>query len=244
MTDATGPARLLIQMPWGRVGSNLLVMMLQDSLPAGTTDIANEPFLQIKQADAQSAWLEAHFGEPPDGPMLVGCKNSMRATADADRLARDIERLGLSLLRHRRRNIVKVTVSVLRARLYAERALAEAGEKKWGVARGEDPLPPAPLDPESFVPALRNAGRADAALQAFAPDCPTHDLDYETLHGDPEAVTAEVLAWLGLDAARPARPRFAKATADSLAEAVPNLAELRAAANAAGLERYDRMFEA
>lgn len=242
MSDAHPPAKLLILIPWGRVGSNLLVMLLQDSLPCGAVEIANEPFLRIKDAQRQTAWLDAHFGGKAASVELVGCKSSVRATADLDRLARDIERLGLSLLRHRRANLVKVAVSVLRGRLLAAEAIGKEGRAKWGVAAGEAPPPPTPLDPAAFVKVLRNAVRADRALSEFAPDCPTYDLAFERLQRAPEGTARDVLDWLGLTGTREAHPRFAKMTPDNLAAAVPNLAELRTAAREAGLERYDRMF--
>lgn len=242
MSATAPPAKLLVLMPWGRVGSNLLVMMLQDSLPDGSVKFANEPIIRQKRAELQTAWLETHFAAAAPDLALVACKSSIRATADIGQLARDCERLGLSLLRHRRINLVKVAVSVLRARLYAERTKGPDGRCHWGVLRGASPLPPVALDPDAFVSALRNAGRADDTLAQFAPACPTFDLTYAELQADPRKATRRVLDWLGLAATREARPRFVKATADDLAKAVPNLDELRRAAGAAGLERYDGMF--
>lgn len=151
MSGARGPAKIMLLMPWGRVGSNLLVMMLRDSLPRGTVKIGNEPFTRIKNADRQSEWLDRHFGIASSKLRLIGCKSSIRAMAIADLLARDMERLGLSLIRHRRRNLVKVAVSVLRGRLYAAHTMRKHGEQKWGVRPGNRPLPPTALDPEAFV---------------------------------------------------------------------------------------------
>ena len=244
MSAAIAPARLLILMPWGRVGSNWLLMMLKDSFPETATRWRNEPFILKQDPAAQMAILSGHYAADDPEIELIGCKSSIRVVTDLDMLARQSERLGLSIVRHRRDNLIKVAVSVIRGRRYAERTKERYGRQIWGVLKGDDPLPPVDIDPDEFVRALRNVVKTDEALRSFTPECPIYDLEYRKLKGDPDGVKDEILGWLGIAAQCPSKARFSKATPDSLATAVPNLDALRGATREAGYGELDGMFDA
>jgi hypothetical protein len=150
---------------------------------------------------------------------------------------------GCFLVRQRRENLVKVAVSHLRGQIYADLMKKRSGKPLWGVPRGERPLPPQPLDPRRFARLLLSVAQADEALMRFAPDCPIRDIVYEDLKQDPKRILHELLSWLELPAQRPPEILYSKATPDKLADAVPNLEELRTAARNVGLGDLDAMFD-
>ncbi|MEQ9661237.1 MAG: hypothetical protein RLN87_01660 [Parasphingopyxis sp.] len=234
--------RLVIMMPWGRVGSNLLSSLIKGSFDSGTVRFANEPLYQMRDKAKQEAWFRG-FYQPEANERLIGSKHALRALEDRDATARLFEELELPVLRMRRDNIVKVAISQERAKLYARRSERETGKAMWGVRKGEDPLPPTPLDAEEFVDTLALVAAEDKALAAFRPDCPLFDLDYETLVASEGKTLAAIFDWIGIAPDRAPQERFVKATPDDLAKAVPNIAELRNAAAKAGLERLDPMFD-
>ncbi|NNC73752.1 MAG: hypothetical protein HKN78_12885 [Sphingomonadaceae bacterium] len=230
-------------MPWGRVGSNLLVAQFRDSFASRMTRIRNEPLNVIKDADEQLGWLRDFYGERNDDELLVASKHGLLSIADIDAFSGFLVEQGIRLIRHRRDNLVKVAVSQQRAELYARHSTEEDGKARWGVLRGEKPLGTVDLDPAEFVRTLRYVSEAQSKFDAFRPDCPTYDLEYETLKADPVAVGRDVMQWLGLDPQREIKLRFDKATPEKLRAAVPNLDTLRRASADAGFADLDAMFD-
>ncbi len=239
----TQPKRLALMMPWGRVGSNLLVSQLKTSFSSKRIRFANEPLNRTAEFSAQLTWFRDFYTAGSDTEALVGSKHAIRIFSDRDRLADLFAELGLMLVRQRRANFVKVAVSQLRAKLYADHTKQQTGRALWGVYKGQKALPPLPLDAEAFLAVIGEIAAADEILMAFAPDCHTYDLEYETLKADPGAIARDVLAWLELTPDRESELRFDKATPDRLAEAVPNLEELRKAALANGFADLEPMFD-
>ena len=241
MTSA--PHRFVMLMPWGRVGSNLLFTLLHASFARDEVRFANEWLNATPDAEEQLAWFRDFYAAREEGLLLVGSKHALRGIADPKALAGLFAELELPLVRMRRANLVKVTVSKLRADLYAEQTRRETGAALWGVEQGREALPPEPLDPARFVDILAQVAHWDRELAKFAPDCPTLDIEYGELQADPLAALHRTLDWIGIAPRREAKPRYRKATPDELARAVPNLAELRDAAKAAGLDDLDAQFE-
>lgn len=229
-------------MPWGRVGSNFLSSLINNSFDKRAVHFVNEPLYEMRDAARQEAWFREFYRDAGDA-RLIASKHALRALEDRAATGRLFAELGLSLLRMRRANIVKVAVSHERARLYATQSEQLTGKARWGVRRGETPLPPTPLDPQSFVETLALVHREDDALRDFQPDCPIYDLDYEALVADEPQILREIFAWLDIAPDRRPGTLFVKATPDDLGEAVPNLDELRRAARESGFEALDPMFD-
>lgn len=239
----TSPARLAVIMPWGRVGSNLLMAQLRDSFPSRATRISNEPLNLIKGRKEQSRWMHSFYSEASEDELLVASKHGLLAIEDVDDFAGLCEMLNICVLRHHRRNLIKVAVSQQRAELYATRSAEQDGKAQWGVLKGKAPLGAVALDPGIFVETLCRVAAAQEKFDAFAPDCPTYELEYETLRSDPLGTGRDVMRWLGLEPQREIALRFDKATPDRLVDAVPNLDTLRAAAAGAGFADFEPMFD-
>jgi hypothetical protein len=235
-------ANFLIMMPWGRVGSNLLFNSIGQRVGPIARKFANENFNLLRDADQQLAWTR-EFYTAPDRPALVGCKQNILSVGDRGRLSDLLGELSVSLVRLRRRNIVKVAVSLLRAEIYAAQSRARTGVAVWGVRSDCEPLGPTPLDTRRFLEVAARATQADAMLAAFSPATPTLDIEYGQLRDGGGRIAAEVCDWLGLTVSREARPYFIKATPDDLASAVPNLASLREALVASPLRELEWMFD-
>lgn len=237
------PRKIVLLMPWGRVGSNLLFLLLQASFKGISTRFRNEPLNAIDNAPGQSAWFREYYEQQSDTEKLIASKHGLDAILDPPAVSALFEELGISYIRLRRENFVKTAVSQLRAELYAKKTEREDGRALWGVHNDKQVLPPTALDADKFIDAIRRIAEIDARFLRFSANVPSFDLTYETLRVDPVAASNSILQWLDLEPEREAKPSFKKATPDDLATAVPNLHELYAATRRAGLEEYLLMFD-
>ena len=238
----TPPAKFWMMIPWGRVGSNLLLNNIKQMVGSGRCTLVNENFNVMPSVEAQLAWMRDFYGTGTDLD-LIGCKQSIRSVGALDPVGSLLAELGVGLIRVRRANFLKVAISQLRAELFAQRSLVETGAAKWGVRHGREPLGPAHLDPQRFLQIAALAKSTDDLLARFAPDTPTLDLEYRQLQTGSVEVAEAVCAWLGLFVSRPASPAFVKATPDDLEKAVPNLDSLREALRESDLRDLDPMFD-
>jgi hypothetical protein len=232
----------MIMMPWGRVGSNLFLNSLGQAVGPIARKFANENFNLLRDPDAQLAWTRA-FYTAEDGPGLIGCKQNILSVGDREKMSDLLAELAVPLIRLRRVNILKVAISQLRAEIYAARSLEQTGVRVWGVRSDREPLGPEPLDPKRFLQVAAHAKLADELLDAFSPATRTLDIDYKQLQDGGDQAVEQVCVWLGLAMSRKARPAFAKATPDDLAQAVPNLATLRETLRESPLRSLEWMFD-
>ncbi|MBA3810161.1 MAG: hypothetical protein H0X27_00650 [Caulobacteraceae bacterium] len=236
------PAKFWMLIPWGRVGSNLLLNNLKQIVGPDDCSLINENLSVTQSVKTQLSWVREFYAQQT--PLaLIGCKQNIRSVAAPRRLSSLLENLGIALIRLRRENYVKVAISQLRAELYAKRSVARFGVAKWGVRNGREPLESAPLDARRFLKGVGLAKHTDGLLARFTPDVPTLDLEYRQLQTGSDQVAADVCQWLGLAVSRPATPAFVKATPDNLEDAVPNLRELREALSRSTLRELAHMFD-
>lgn len=236
------PAKFWMLIPWGRVGSNLLLNNLKQIVGSERCSLINENFSIAQSVKAQLSWVRDFYGSQTH-LALIGCKQNIRSVVAPRRLAQLLEDMGVALIRLRRDNYVKVAISQLRAELYAKRSVAQSGVARWGVRHGREPLEPAPLDPGRFLKGVGLAKHTDSLVVRFRPDVPTLDLEYRQLQAGSDHVAADVCRWLGLSVSQPATPAFIKATPDNLEEAVPNLPVLREALSRSSLRDLAYMFD-
>ena len=227
MTDVFNPKKFMIMTPWGRVGSNMIMDSIRQLARDRSGKYDNEGFNGLTDASEQEKWLRRFFTDS-EGLEIIGSKQNVLSIREPRAVGRMLGELGVSLIRMRRANVLKVAISQLRAEIYAQKTLAQNGAAKWGVRVGQQPLGPAVLDPKRFLSAVKTARHADETLLAFRPDLPTLDIDYREIQADPVRIARYVCRWLGLEVRGEVSQRFIKATPDDLASAVPNLAELRA----------------
>lgn len=231
-----------IMTPWGRVGSNLLFNSLGQVIGSMARKFVNENFNLLRDPEAQLAWTRAFYAHQ-DGTPLIGCKQNILSVADRSALGELLAELAVPLVRLRRANILKVAVSQIRAEIYAAQSRERTGVAVWGVRTDAQPLGAVELDANRFLQVATRAREADDMLTAFAPATPTLDLEYRQLQSGDDQAAEQVCGWLGLTVSQKARAFFVKATPDSLAAAVPNLASLRAALAASPLADLEPMFD-
>jgi hypothetical protein len=222
----TSTIRFMILMQWGRVGSNLIVNIINQSKEA---TLANERFNSVREPEAQLAWYREHFQLDATAPShrLIGSKENILAVADRDAFLARLRADGVRIIRMRRDNLVKAAVSQVRAERYAEQTRAETGKAMWAIRRGETPLGPTEINPTDLLWRIEAMERARTALMhAFGPD-EVLDLEYEQINGDLPDVVARVRAHLDLPDGKPFRVPFIKATPDDLAEVVSNYAAVQ-----------------
>ncbi|MBA3810315.1 MAG: hypothetical protein H0X27_01485 [Caulobacteraceae bacterium] len=236
------PAKFWMMIPWGRVGSNLLLNNIKQIVGDYRCELVNENFSRIRSPEAQIDWMNEFYDAETDLD-LIGCKQNLRRVASPDQVGSLLANRGIRLIRLRRDNYLKVAISQLRGEIYAERSRAETGVRLWGVHVGRAPLGPQPLDAKRFLRVVALAKDTDHRLACFTPDTPTLDIEYEQLLAGSDRVAAATCEWLGLSARRPATPKFIKATPDNLEEAVPNLPELRDALSRSTLRDLAHMFD-
>lgn len=234
--------KFMILMPWGRVGSNVLMNNIAQICAIKERKFENENFNDIVGAEGQIRWA-GEFYRNLRGLKLVGSKQNILSIADVDGLSAFLAETSVQLIRLRRRNIVKVAVSQLRAELYAAYSMAQSGVALWGVPSGSQPLGPAELDPACFLEILTTAKRADDLLVKFNPQTRAIDIEYEELKCDPEGVAERICRWLGLPIVRRAQSKYTKATPDDLSMAVTNLFALRESLKKSDLASLDYMFD-
>lgn len=221
--------RFMIVMPWGRVGSNLVLAAVQRRArlthgPDGFF-ITNEPLNQIKDRDAQIEWLNQHYA-PRDGVSLIGSKQAVRAMADPKAVAEGCRELAVQVVVMHRRNLVKAAVSQIRAEQYAEKTKQQTGQPLWGVKPGSSGLGPSEIDPDVLLTRIGIMARTtEALLNVFGPLAHL-SVVYEDIQIDPHAVIDRVCSALSLRLA-PIQLAFEKATSSVLREDVTNFEQLR-----------------
>lgn len=147
MVSVSTSRRFLLLMPFGRVGSNLLVGILRQS--PEVSGIENEPTTGLRTrgkaqglADddirvQQDQWLADFLDrEAPEG--WGGAKLAVSSLLDprgfcANLIARDVQIVGLD-----RRNVVRTAISVMAAEKFAEIHEHTYGTRAWGKKPGRD----------------------------------------------------------------------------------------------------------
>jgi hypothetical protein len=234
--------KFVIIMPMARVGSNLLFSNIAQLCGNLRTKLRNENFRVLREASSQNEWLQDFYGTGTEFD-VIGSKQSLDTVCDPPKLGDVLCEHQVALIRMRRANVLKVAISGLRARKYAQKTRRDTGVALWGVGRDDEPFGPVALDPEHFLRLAALARLADEKLKAFSPATATYDVEYEDLQRDPDHVTRALCRWLGLEANGEIRSRFIKATPDDLTLAVPNLEDLRAALRRSELAELEPMFD-
>lgn len=220
------PRRFAILMPWGRVGSNLIMNIVAQSGPA---KLANETFNTIKGEAEQLAWYREHYefgAEEPSKP-VIGCKQNVLSITEPAGFAEQLLADGVRVVRMRRDNLVKVAVSQMRAELYAQRTKEETGKPRWAVRKGEQPLEPIAIDPDLLERRLKIATKAhERLLGMFSPE-QVLDIEYGDIRGDLTLLVQRLRVWIGLPTDQPFKVAFEKATSDDLRDAVLNFRQVK-----------------
>jgi LPS sulfotransferase NodH len=152
-------------MPWGRVGSNVLLAALDES-PFVVAE--NEPLTKIctessDPATEQKAWYARNLAWG-DSNALRFIKLSVRSIIDHDFfMARFAEESDATFVFLERENPVHVVLSAIKARHYAQAHRARYGYEMWAVKRGREIQLTTPINIEEFMDHLEGL-EADRAL--------------------------------------------------------------------------------
>jgi LPS sulfotransferase NodH len=221
----TGTVRFMILMPWGRVGSNL-VMDIVAQTSAGK--FANETFNALRSTPEQMAWYDAFYeiGAMEPSSALIGSKQSLFSIRNKRVMRRRIKEDGLRIIRMRRDNIVRAALSQIRARQYAELTLKRDGVAQWGVKTGDTGLGASEINFDILIERTAKMQATHDQLMAMFKPGEVLDIEYDQVNHDLNQVVRDVRRYLSLDPDAPYEILFAKATPDDARQVVSNYGEL------------------
>lgn len=251
--DKPGPRPVLfaLLMPWGRVGSHLVTMALNDT-PG--ISVENEPTTAIRTRGHAEGLDPAEIGARqmrhlhdftvthPPGRIGAGLKLSHRSLVDQTGYLQKLSDLEFRLVLLLRRNFLKCAVSQMRALSRAQEA-RHAGKwaSPWAV-RTEEPKPgPEPLDAAEAIRLTQLFEKLHHRMMrnvkaVFGQDCKC--VEYEDLAAEPDRVIREVFGYLDLPAPEVIRIHHRKATSDCLKDDILNYDAFAEAVRDAGLEAF------
>jgi LPS sulfotransferase NodH len=220
------PARFILLMPWGRVGSNLLMDILRQSAPM---KLNNERFNTLRTAEEQEGWLGEFYeiGAASPSRPFIGSKQNMFATRDIAALMQFLCVHPFKVVRLRRENLVKAAISQIRAEQYAKKAVRETGKASWAIRKGTEGLGPSHIDPDLFIKRVGLMQTMHLRLMSDFKHDAVLDIEYEEINSSLPEVVERLRDHLGVPQ-RPYKVSFEKATPDDLSIAVENLSALRA----------------
>lgn len=219
--------RFMLLMPWGRVGSNLLVAILRQLVPM---KLDNERFNQLKTDVQQKAWLNEFYeiGAEPASRPYIGSKQNVLAIRDFDAMRKRLADNSIRVVRLRRDNIVKTAISQMRAEQYAEMMERETGRRPWAIRPGDETLGPTAIDPDILVRRIELIERMQERLMTGFSSDEVLDLEYEAINNRLRRAVRQLCRFLDVPFDRPFRVPHIKATPDDLETAVTNFGAIKA----------------
>lgn len=212
--------KAIVLMPWGRVGSNLLMGYLRKCEKG---KFANETFNGIKDGGAQLAWLNEFYAEDIS---LTCCKQNVLSINDNPAVSAFLAENDVKVVRMFRRNLFKATLSQIRAEQYAEKTKEETGSPMWAVPKEAQPLDSTYVDPEIFVRRYKVFEDQTEVLKSVYASNVHHDVNYEDLNANMKPTLAGIAEFLDTSAVEFVPP-FRKATPDDPLSVIKNAEELK-----------------
>lgn len=218
--------RFMILMPWGRVGSNLIMSIIRQ---AARAKLANEKLARIKGESEQVAWYEKFYelGTASPKKFVIGSKQHVLALANPGDMARRLVQDDIKVIRMRRDNILKTAISYVRAEHYAELTRRKTGKARWGVLEGEQALGPIIIDTDVLFQRLKTIQQAHDLLMNLLPHNAVLDVEYIEVAQNLKTTVEKISDWLSIPIRSDFRVKFEKATPDDLMEAIVNYDEVR-----------------
>jgi hypothetical protein len=228
----TAPVQFSIIMPWGRVGSNLLLNILKQTK---RFQLANEPMTGIKSrnrdatddqiARLQAEWFEDFFSGLIRERKSGGAKLSVASVIDLEAFKQGLIEKKLRMIYMDRRNLVKTAVSVLKAEIYAKYHEEKFGKSTWAVVPGREMKEKAVIDLQRFTNVLNNCRTHQQTMRKLCASVPGIELFYEDLQADLDGQISRTLEYLGCDKIEYEIP-YVKAVSDNLQEEIANFQDL------------------
>jgi len=211
-------------MPWGRVGSNLLMNLINQAKES--KKLNSEIFNQLKTREEQLAWLVEFyaFGRRPTVELL-GSKQSVLSIRDLPALENMLRANDVKIIRMRRDDCLKAAVSQIRAEQYASKTLETDGKARWAVRKGEEPLGPSHVPLEILSRRIEIMKTQQDLMMVGFVGLDTLEIEYEEINSNLETTYRRLSDFLCFSANSYAVP-FVKATPDDLRSAVSNYEEI------------------
>ena len=219
--------RFMLLMPWGRVGSNLLMAILRQSAPM---KLQSEQLIQLKTDADQEKWFAEFYEIGADQPsaLFIGSKQNLLSIRDFEAMRARITDYGIRLVRLRRDNLVKTAISQMRAEQYADKMERETGKRVWALKAGAERLGPTEIDPDVLVRRIGLIERTQSQLMDGFEAGKVLDLEYEEINRSVENVAGRLRSFLDV----PGNPKYriphAKATPDDVHTSIANLGAVEA----------------
>lgn len=230
-------SRFLIVMPWGRVGSNLLMDLIRQARVR--KKLNSERFNQLPTIEDQVAWFENFYElhSQGSGASLIGSKQSVLSMRDLDTIEALLRSHSISVIRMRRENCLRAAISQIRAEQYAEKTRAETGSARWAQRTGEPGLGPSHIDPDILLRRTRIMEVQQERMMNGFEGLRLLEIEYGEINSQLMGVYNRVSEFLGLPCSAVSIP-FEKSTPEDLSHAITNYGEVERVLTRAGLDPY------
>lgn len=230
--------RVYLFMPWGRVGSNLILDIFSQH---ESIKCHNEPFTGIKSRggdvlENQRQWYENILESDHTGIDFINL--SIVSIADFDwfmeKFSEETEARHVFLSR---KNLALVVLSVLKARHYAEEHKKRYGGESWAVKKGLEIDTRTPINIEEFKRLLKLVRDGQRKFERLYDRLGGLNLYYEDIQIDLDMVIREICSHIGLDLFR-YETRMVKAIKRPYSEEFCGFSELKDAMRADDRDAY------
>ena len=216
--------RFLVVMPWGRVGSNLLMDLIRQ-FPV-RKKLNSEKFNQLRTIEEQVTWFEDFYELHSQGrTKLIGSKQSVLSMRDIGRIEALLSDHSISVIRMRRENCLRAAVSQIRAEQYAEKTRAETGSARWAQRKGDPGLGPSHIDPDLLLRRTRIMATQQQRMMDGFQGLRLLEIEYEEINSQLMSVYERLSEFLGLPSTAICIP-FDKSTPEDLTHAITNYDEV------------------
>lgn len=230
-----------VVMPWGRVGSNLVISTLMRQCGI---NIANEPTTVIRSmfrsegpegfcsADIMQTDYANSFPDIEKFPFGGKCKKPIGMKISHQSLVSPM--MFYSILKERnfkivsmvRNNHIKAAISQLRAE---ERARSNIGSSAWSIPSKSAMPEPSRIDPRQVLARadrfMQNTVQMQGYLDYLFPDRKI-EVEYEDINGNPKAALLNIANYLGYELPEVYSLPHRKATSNNLSDSVVNWREV------------------
>lgn len=219
------PEKVILLMPWGRVGSNLIFdILLQQKYFVGG---GNEPFSKADSelstsAELQMSWLDNFLGRNDRGLVKI----SVQSILNHSDFIEKISQFNSKIIFVDRKNIIKIAISIIKARRYSEWHSSNFGTPSWAIQAGRSLDEKLHIDAKDFLWTLKLVQRSVDIFKKYTTNLIGLTVWYEDLQVDMDSQLTRIFEFLEVEK-RPYKINHIKAVPDDISLAVANIQELK-----------------
>ena len=217
--------KVCLLMPWGRVGSNLIfdILLQQKCFKVG----GNEPFSSFgsdlnTSADLQISWLNKFLSENQKGLL----KTSVQSILNHSDFIEKINEFDAKIIFVNRKNIIKTTISIIKARRYSEWHASQFGAPSWATKTGRTLDEKLLVNVNNFMETLMIVQRSVDTFKKYTTNLIGLTVWYEDLQVDIDSQLTRIFEFIELEKG-PYKINHLKAVPDAISLAVANVQELK-----------------